>query len=94
MRAGESGRLPISAGVTPNRVSGHVVGRTSSLVGKRWQATGVVSVQNRGYSREQGIALMAAASRVERQTGAFRKTTGRLRRAKKANVDALLKGIA
>jgi hypothetical protein len=93
LRAGESGRVPISHGVTPNRVSAHVVGRVASLTGKPWQVTAVVSVNNSGFSRQEGIALMAAASRVERETHAFRKTTNRLRRSRKANAAELLKGL-
>lgn len=92
LRAGEGGRAPISHNM--GRVSGHVVGRTHSLAGKRWAVTAVVSVNNSGFSRTQGIALMAAASRVEGQTHAFRKTAGRVRRMRAMNTDELLKGIA
>lgn len=94
MRSGESGRATISSKVTPDRVSGHVVGRVTALTGKPWQVTAVVSVNNTGMTKRQGTALMAAASRVEAQTHAFRRTTGRLRKAKKVNAAELLKGIA
>jgi hypothetical protein len=75
-------RRPVSSGVTPARVAAHVVGRTESLTFKEWRKTGVVSVQTRGLGRRQAIALMAAASEVEAQTGAFRRTAGRIRRAR------------
>lgn len=92
LQTGEGGRMPISNGVRPDRVSGHVVGRVRALGGKHWHRTAVVSVNNVGLSRQQGIALMAAASAVERQTGAFKRTRGRLARAARTNVD-LLKGL-
>jgi hypothetical protein len=91
LRAGEGDRLPISAGVAPARVSGHVVGRTQNLSGKRWGTTAVVSVNNRGLTRKQGIALMAAAARLEARLHVFRRTATRLRKAGKS-VD-LLKGL-
>ena len=94
LQAGEGNRAPIARRVQPERVSGHVIGRTESLRGRNWEVTAVVSVQNQGFSKAQGTALMAAASRVEGQTHAFRKTTNRLRRARKINAAELLKGIA
>jgi hypothetical protein len=94
MRGGEGGRAPISQGVSPSRVSGHVVGRVVSLTGRPWQATAVVSINNYGFSKAQGIALMAAAANVERETHAFRRTTNRLRRSRKVNASELLRGIA
>ncbi len=87
LRAGEDRRAPIH-GVSPSRVSAYVQGRTSSLRGKRWAVTAVVSVRPVG-SRRQAISIMAAASRVEAQTHAFRRTASRLR---KARTD-LLKGL-
>lgn len=94
LEQGQAGRLPIGSGVEPERVSGHVVGRVASLGGKPWKVTAVVSVNNSGFTPKQGIALMAAGSVVERRTGAFKRTTGRIRRSKHVNVDELLKGIA
>jgi hypothetical protein len=88
----EGGRAPIR-GVQPARVSAHVVGRTSSLAGRRWAVTAKVSVLPRGLSRKQAIALAAAASRVEGETHAFRRTTSRMRRAKAINQAELLKGL-
>ena len=92
MEAGESGRAEISHDM--GRVSQHVVGRVVSLTGKPWQVTAVISVNNSGFSPAEGIALMAAASRVESETHAFRRTTNRLRRARAVNAAELLKGIA
>jgi hypothetical protein len=77
-----------------DRVSDHVIGRVKSLGGKPWAVTGVVSVNNSGFSPAEGVSLMAAASRVEAQTHAFRRTASRLRRARSANLDELLRGIA
>lgn len=93
LRAGEGSRAPISAGVSPARVSGHVRGRTRALSGRRWAVTAVVSINNRGLSRRQGIALMAAAARVESQTHAFRRTTSRIRRSRAVNQAELFKGL-
>ena len=90
MRASQAGRKPMR-GMNPPRVSGWVIGRTRALAGKRWRQTAVVSVNNRGLSREDGVRLMAAAAQVERQTGAFRRTAARFRKVRK-HVD-LLKGI-
>lgn len=88
LRAGESGRQPLRA-ITPERVSGHVRGRTSSLTGKRWALTAVVSVDTSGRDRRQAIAIKAAAASIERRTGVFRKSTSAIRRAK----TNLLKGL-
>ena len=87
LRSGEGSRASISGG--NGRVSAYVVGRTRSLRGKRWAVTGVVSVNPQGKARRHAIAIMAAASEVEAQTGAFKKVTASLRRAK----TNLLKGL-
>jgi hypothetical protein len=91
MRVGENRREPIRA--LGDRVSDHVKGRTSSLSAKRWQVTATVSVSNREFSGAQGISLMAAASRVEAQTHAMRRTTARLRSSRAVNQAELLKGL-
>lgn len=88
---GNADRLPISH--IGDHVSEHVVGRTRSLRGKRWAVTAVVSVNNSGWTPRQGVALMAAASRVEGQVHAFRKTKNRIGRSRKTNMSELLKGI-
>jgi hypothetical protein len=84
MATGQGSRAVMNM-VDPNRVAAHVVGRTKSLGGKRWAVTAVVSVNNSGLSRAQGIQLMAAASQVERQTGAFKRTASRVRKVSKLN---------
>lgn len=91
LRAGNGSRKPIAA--LGGHVSDHVVGRVRSLSGKRWQVTAVVSVNNSGLTAKGGISLMAAASEVERQTKAFRRTTARLRKARALNTAELLKGL-
>lgn len=93
LRSGEGGRFPLGGGIRPGRVSGHVVGRTSNLSGKRWQVTAVVSVNNRGFSKVQAVKLMAAASWLERTVRPFRRTTQRLRRLRSGAEAALLKGL-
>lgn len=93
LRQGEGGRKKLR-GITPPRVSGHVVGRTRNLRGKRWAVTAVVSVNNSGLSKRQGVSLMAASAMLEGRLHAFRRTTNRVRRARSVNVDELLKGIA
>lgn len=89
MRRGEATRDLVSMGL--GRVSDRVVGRTSNLSGRRWRVTAKVSVVPKGLVRLEAIALMAAASEVESQTGAFRKVKGRIRKATR-EVD-LLKDI-
>ena len=93
LRHNEGRRAPIARLKYEPRVSQHVVGRVKSLKGKVWAVTAVVSVNNRGFSKAQGISLMAAAANTERQTHAFRRTTSRLRKAKKVNAAELLKGL-
>lgn len=93
MAVDAGGRKPIRA-LSPQRVSDHVRGRTRSISGRRWACTAVVSVNNSGFTKAQGISLMAAASQVESQTGAFKRTAARLRRVAKRADAVLLKGIA
>ena len=90
-QAGEARRRPISR--IGGRVSEHVTGRTSSLKGKRWAVTANVSVNNRGWTRAEGIALMAAASVVEGRVHGMRKTKNRIGRTRKTNMSELLRGI-
>lgn len=92
MAAGQSGRAPIRR--LGDRVADHAVGRTHGLSGKRWAVSAVVSVNNSGLSRAEGISLMAAASRVERTTHAFRRVRSAVGRSRGTNIDELLKGIA
>lgn len=76
-----------------DRVSDHVRGRVRSVAGKRWWLNAVVSVNNIGFNRPEGISLMAAAGTVERETGAFRRTSSRLGRARAVNRAELTKGL-
>jgi hypothetical protein len=85
MRAGQGGRAEIRGG---GRVADYVRGRTSSISGKRWAVTAVVSVRPTG-DRKRAIAIMAAASEIEAREHIFRRTTSRLRKAK----TNLLKGL-
>lgn len=90
LQQGEGSRKPLRD-IRPERVSGHVRGRTVSLRGKPWAVTAVVSVNNSGFSRAQGKRLMAAAASLERRGHAFRRTASRIRKAIKS-VD-LTKGL-
>lgn len=77
---GESARATIRR--LGDRVSGHAIGRVTSLSGKHWLATAVLSVNNRGYSRAQGISLMAAASSLESRQHSFRRVAQAIRRSR------------
>jgi hypothetical protein len=91
MRATEAGRRPIAQ--IGDRVADHVEGELRKAPsGSKYSA--VVFVRNRGFTKNEAISLMAAASQVESQIHAFRKTSGRISRAKGVNMDELLKGIA
>lgn len=89
--ATQEGRLPISR--LGDRVSDHVRGRVVSLASKHWQRTAVISVNNSGFGPYEGRSLMAAASKVEGATHAFRRTTSRLKRARAVNRAELMKGL-
>ncbi len=95
LKSSDGGRAPISAGVKPAHVSGHVRAGVPHTPGK--SQTGVIKVNvyvpNFGFSAKQGRALMAAYSRVEAKTRIFRRTTSALRRARSLNVGELLKGL-
>lgn len=93
MQVGESGRVPISRGIQPARVSGHVVGRVAGISGKPWAVTAKVSALGAGLSRTDAIALHAAAATIERRDHPFRRTAGRLRRSRAVNQAELLKGL-
>jgi hypothetical protein len=80
LQAGEGSRAPVR-GVQPARVSGHIRGRVVSLQGKPWRYNAVVSPDTSNLSRKQAIAVMAAASRLESRTGAFKRTASRIRKA-------------
>lgn len=92
LRQGEGRRAPLR-GISPDRVSGHVVGRVAALSGKGWSRTAVVSVNGRGLSPRQAVGLMAAAAGIERRERIFRRTTSRVRRAARGAASDLLRGI-
>lgn len=83
------GAMPQSTGHT----AAHVRGRTSSLAGKRWMVTAVVSMDTRGMTRAQAIRTQAAASSVEERFHPFRRTTAAVRRGRAIQTANLLKGI-
>jgi hypothetical protein len=90
LRQGEGGRRPISR--LGDRVADHVVGEMRSFPpGPSYSAT--VFVANRGYSRREAVSLMAAASVLESRLHAFRKTAGRISRARGVNTDELFRGV-
>ena len=84
-------RDPISGGL--GRTTDYVVGRAASVGHRPWEVTAVVSVNTSRLATEGAITVRAAASVVEAKTHAFRKTTGRIRRARSINRVELLKGI-
>lgn len=91
LRAGRSQRAPISR-LGHHHVVDYVFGELRRYpAGPRYSAR--IIVRNRGLTREQGISLMAAASRLEGQLHAFRKTKGRIARTRIVNAAELLKGI-
>lgn len=75
------------------RVAERVRGRTSSLGGKRWQVSSVVSVDTSGLPRKEAIAIMAIASRIEGEIHVFRRVTSALRRQRNRLSEELLKGL-
>lgn len=60
----------------------HVVGRVSSLGGKRWALNAVVSANTSGMGATQAIRTQAAASTIERRWHPFRRTASAMRRAR------------
>lgn len=109
LRAGESGRAPIAAfdstrrhrtagrlaTVTSggDRSASHIKGRVASVSGKRWTYHATISINNIGFSRAQGISLMAAAAQAERETQAFKRTAARLRASRAVNAAELTRGL-
>jgi hypothetical protein len=93
LQAGQGGRARISHGVTPDQVSEHAIGRVHNLSGKRWVMTAVISVNNRGFSQQQGVALMAAAASLESRYHIFRQTASALRSSRAQAVADLTAGL-
>ena len=86
---GKSGSMPAWTGWTRD----HVVGRTSSLAGKRWGLTAVVSANTAGMDRSKAIRTQAAAASIEARFHPFRRTTSAARRARAVLVANLVKGL-
>lgn len=83
------GAMPYSTGWTRR----HVIGRTRSVRGRRWQTWARVSVNTQGMTRRQAIRTKAAGASIERRWHIFRRETFRGRRiAKKAYAD-LTRGL-
>lgn len=83
------GSMPHYTGHT----AAHVRGRTKSLAGKRWMVTGVVSMDTRDMTRAQAIRTQAAASSIEGRFHPFRRTVGRIKRARGVSIERLMRGI-
>lgn len=90
--AATSGRRAPISGIG-GRVAQHVVARSTAITGKPWQVTAVVSVNTTGMTREASIATRAAGAEIEKRHHAFRRTTGRLRRARAVQTAELLRGL-
>jgi len=84
-----SGSMPAWTGWTRD----HVVGRTSSLSGRRWGLTAVVSANTAGMDRTGAIRTKAAAASIERRFHPFRRTTQRANRARAVLAANLTAGI-
>lgn len=90
LRVGNAGRRPIR--LLGDHVSDHVVGELRRApVGPNYRA--ITFVRNRGFTQAEAISLMAAASSVESRIHAFRKSKGRMARARAINSAELLKGL-
>lgn len=90
LRQGEGDRRPIAA--IGDRVSDHVEGELRRApAGPNYRA--VTFVRNRGYTRKEATSLMAAAAELETTIHAFRKTKGRMARARAIHNAELLKGL-
>jgi hypothetical protein len=79
--AGEGSRAPIHA-LGGARVSQFIKGRVAALSGKPWHYNAVVSPDTSGLDAKGATALLAAASRIEGQTRAFRRAASATRRQK------------
>jgi hypothetical protein len=90
LRQGAGNRAPIRK--LGDRVADHVGGELRRAPsGPGFSA--VILVINRGMSKAEAISMMAAASFLEGSLHAFRKTQGRILRARAVNQANLTKGI-
>lgn len=86
---GRHGSMPRSTGATYASIKG----RTTSLGGKQWQVTAVVSANTGGMDRATAIRIKAAASTIERRWHPFRRTSFSIRRARAVISANLTKNI-
>lgn len=91
LRQGEASRAPIR--LLGDRLSNHAIGRVTSLTGRQWMASAVISINNSGFSGAEGRSLMAAASTVEGRVHPFSSTYRALRSAKAVLRANLTEGI-
>lgn len=90
VRSDIAGRpMPHSTGHTAR----HVRGRVSSLIGKPWEVTAVVSMDTRGMTRKEAIRTQAAASSVEGRWHPFRRTASAIRRSRAVISANLTRGM-
>jgi hypothetical protein len=85
----KAGSMPAWTGWTHD----HVVGRTSSLSGKRWALNAVVSASTDGMGASEAIRTLAAAAVIERRFHPFRRVTSRMRRARAVLAANLSRGL-
>lgn len=86
---GRAGSMPNYTGWTRDRVRG----RTSSLSGKRWAVTAVVSMNTSGMGARDAIRTQAAAASIERRFHPFRRTTSAMRRSRAVMAANLVRGL-
>lgn len=82
LSAGEGSRATLAA-IPNGRVSHFVRGRVASLTGKPWKLHAVISPDTSRLSATQAISVMAAASKLERRTHAFARTSRAIRAGRK-----------
>lgn len=80
MSAGSASRSPIRE--TGDRVADHIIGRTTSVVGRQWVSAAVVSVNTEGLEARQAISVMAAGSYLEGRTHSIRTVASSIRKAR------------
>lgn len=83
--SGKAGSMPAYTGATYDRV----IGRTSSLTGRRWALSAVVSVNTDGMDRVRAIRHKASGASIERRWHPFRRTATAMR-ASRAVISANL----
>lgn len=87
--AGQAGSMPHYTGWTADTVQG----RTSSLTGRRWALSLVISANTAGMDRKDAIRTKAAGASIERRWHPFRKTARAMRRSRALLVADLTRGL-